>query len=117
VDAQTISRSAQFPYPRSFLGLLLTGFLLVALPLVGALAYSLWSTETLAEQSRNAVYSASRAARASRTLVNRVGSIERLARQIIVLADAKLRADFVHAHEEAVFFCRFLKPIFGFKLV
>lgn len=25
--------------------------------------------------------------------------------------------DFVHAHEEAIFFCRFLKPLFGFKLV
>jgi glycosyltransferase involved in cell wall biosynthesis len=25
--------------------------------------------------------------------------------------------DFVHAHEEAVFFCRFLKPIFRFKLI
>lgn len=25
--------------------------------------------------------------------------------------------DFVHAHEESVFFCRFLKPIFRFKLV
>lgn len=27
------------------------------------------------------------------------------------------RYDVVHAHEEAVFFCRFLKPVFGFKLV
>jgi glycosyltransferase involved in cell wall biosynthesis len=27
------------------------------------------------------------------------------------------RYGFVHAHEEAVFFCRFLKPVFGFKLV
>ncbi|RKZ65664.1 MAG: hypothetical protein DRQ44_07760, partial [Gammaproteobacteria bacterium] len=27
------------------------------------------------------------------------------------------RYDFVHAHEEAIFFCRFLKPIFRFKLV
>ena len=27
------------------------------------------------------------------------------------------RYDFVHAHEEAVFFCRYLKSIFGFKLV
>jgi glycosyltransferase involved in cell wall biosynthesis len=27
------------------------------------------------------------------------------------------RYDFVHAHEESVFWCRFLKPIFGFKLV
>ena len=32
------------PYPRSFLGLLLAGFSLVALPLVGALAYSAWNT-------------------------------------------------------------------------
>lgn len=27
------------------------------------------------------------------------------------------RYGFVHAHEESVFFCRFLKPLFGFKLV
>jgi glycosyltransferase involved in cell wall biosynthesis len=27
------------------------------------------------------------------------------------------RYDFVHAHEEAALFCRFLKPIFGFKLI
>ena len=27
------------------------------------------------------------------------------------------RYDFVHAHEESVFYCRFLKPIFRFKLV
>jgi glycosyltransferase involved in cell wall biosynthesis len=27
------------------------------------------------------------------------------------------RYDVVHAHEEAVFFCPFLKPIFGFKLI
>lgn len=27
------------------------------------------------------------------------------------------RYTFVHAHEESVFFCRFLKPIFGFKLI
>jgi len=60
-------------YPRSFLGLLLTGFTVVALPLVGALAYSAWNTERLAEQSRTAVFSASQAARASRSLVNRIG--------------------------------------------
>src|SRR5438046_1812442 len=39
-------------YPRSFLGLLLTGFTVVALPLVGALAYSAWNTERLATQPR-----------------------------------------------------------------
>ena len=30
---------------------------------------------------------------------------------------ARNRYDIVHAHEEAVFFCRFLKPVFRFKLV
>lgn len=29
----------------------------------------------------------------------------------------KNRYDFVHAHEESIFFCSFFKPIFGFKLV
>ena len=27
------------------------------------------------------------------------------------------RYDVVHAHEEAVFYCRFLKPVFGFKMI
>jgi len=85
-------------YPRSFLGLLLAGFTLVALPLVGALAYSAWNTERLTEQSRNAVYSASQAARASRSLVNRIGSIERLAQQMAVVNDAELAADYVRVH-------------------
>jgi two-component system sensor histidine kinase GlrK len=85
-------------YPRSFLGLLLAGFTLVALPLVGALAYSAWSTERLAEQSRNAVYSASQAARASRSLVNRIGTVERLAQQMVVQDDAELAADYARVH-------------------
>src|SRR3954468_18075944 len=85
-------------YPRSFLGLLLAGFTLVALPLVGALAYSAWNTERLTEQSRNAVYSASQAARASRSLVNRIGSIERLAQQMAVVNDTDLAADYVRVH-------------------
>src|SRR5438132_2415223 len=85
-------------YPRSFLGLLLAGFTLVALPLIGALAYSAWNTERLAEQSRNAVYSASQAARASRSLVNRIGSIERLAQQMSVVDDPELAADYARVH-------------------
>src|SRR5215208_6276634 len=66
-------------YPRSFLGLCLVSFVLVATPLVGALAYSAWHSEKLAEHARNAVFNASQAARASRTLVTRIGSLERLA--------------------------------------
>src|SRR6185436_1912854 len=85
-------------YPRSFLGLLLAGFTLVALPLVGALAYSAWNTERLADQSRSAVFSASQAARASRSLVNRIGSIERLAQQVAVLDDPEVAADYARVH-------------------
>src|SRR6266705_1829273 len=85
-------------YPRSFRGLLLTGFTVVALPLVGALAYSAWNTERLAEQSRTAVFSASQAARASRSLVNRIGSIERLAQQLAGVTDPALAADYAAVH-------------------
>src|SRR5712692_1082896 len=85
-------------YPRSFFGLLLTGFTLVSAPLVGALAYSAWHTERLAEQSRNAVFSASQAARASRSLINRIGSIERLATQVAMLDNAELADDYVRVH-------------------
>jgi len=86
-------------YPRSFLGLLVTGFLLVALPLAGALLYSAWSTQRLAEQSRHAVYNAAQAARGSRTLVNRIASVERLAQQVAVLPDPGLLQDYERLHE------------------
>lgn len=86
-------------YPRSFLGLLVTGFLLVALPLAGALLYSAWSTQHLAEQSRSAVYNAAQAARGSRALVNRIGSVERLAQQVAVLPDTGLLQDYERLHE------------------
>src|SRR6267378_3877505 len=90
--------STRLPYPRSFLGLLLTGFTLVMLPLVGSLAYSAWNTERLAGQSRTAVFNASQAARASRSLVDRIGSIERLAQQIALLDDPELGADYARVH-------------------
>ena len=39
-----------------------------------------------------------------------------LALRVFVLLLSR-RYDFLHAHEEAIFICRFLKPVFGFKLV
>ena len=86
-------------YPRSFFGLLIAAFLLVALPLVGALLSSAWHSERLAEQGRRSVTGAAAAARAGGALVSRITSIERLARQLAVLPDARLRADFARAHE------------------
>jgi two-component system sensor histidine kinase GlrK len=89
---------ARLPYPRSFLGLLIAGFTLVMLPLVGALAYSAWHTERLAAQSRSAVYNASQAARASRSMIERISAIERLAQQITVLEDPELIASYARVH-------------------
>jgi two-component system sensor histidine kinase GlrK len=87
-----------FFYPRSFLGLLLAGFTLVILPLVGALAYSAWNTERLAGKSRTAVFNASQAARASRSLVDRIAAIERVAQQMALLNDPGLANDYARVH-------------------
>src|SRR3954464_12861733 len=86
------------PYPRSFLALLLTGFTLVMLPLVGALAYAAWNTERLTGLSRGAVFNASQAARASRSLVDRIAAIERVAQQMAVLNDPELAVDYARIH-------------------
>ena len=96
MNAEAFSAAPRFP--RSFLGLLIAGFLLVALPLLGTLLYSAWHTQRLTEQGRSAVSGAARAAMASRALVNRASSIERLAMQVAVLPDEQLRADLARAH-------------------
>jgi two-component system sensor histidine kinase GlrK len=89
-------------YPRSFVGLLVAGFLLVALPLAGGLLYSAWSAQQLAEHSRNAVFDAAQASRSSRSLVNRVGSLERLAHQLAVVREPEVVADFDRVHHSFV---------------
>ena len=98
--AHSVGRAAAatLPYPRSFLGLLLTAFTLVMIPLVGALAYSAWNTERLAGLSRSAVFNASQAARASRSLVDRIAAIERVAQQMAVLNDPELAVDYARIH-------------------
>src|SRR3989304_3163459 len=64
-------------YPRSFLAMLLAGFAVVAVPLTAALAYSAWDTRRLTEASSSAVVDAAQAARASRSLANRLPGRER----------------------------------------
>src|ERR1041385_1003731 len=85
-------------YPRSFLGLLLAGFTLVALPLVGALAYSAWNTERLAGESRSAVYNASQAARASRGLGEALSTNQRPAAEGAVLGAPELLQGYARVH-------------------
>jgi two-component system sensor histidine kinase GlrK len=84
----------QFYYPKSFLKLLLTGFVLVSLPLVIALVNAAISVQQLAGVSETAVDQAAQAARSSRLLMEQVLSMERLVRQFVILDDAALLDDY-----------------------
>jgi len=81
-------------YPRSFLKFILLGFMLVSAPLVYALAELILSLDRLATQSRAEVLQASQAARSSRLLFEQATTLERLARQEIILEDPALLEDY-----------------------
>jgi two-component system sensor histidine kinase GlrK len=87
-------------YPRSFLKFILLGFLLVSLPLVYALAELILSLDRLATQSRAEVLQASQAARSSRLLFEQATTLERLARQDIILEDPALLEDYARMRQE-----------------
>ena len=86
--------------PRSFLGLLLTAFIVVTLPLTGAMLYSVWNTNQLAGRSTSAVFNAAQAASATRSLVNRISTMARLAEQMAVLPDSGLASGYTKLHED-----------------
>src|SRR3954447_23796060 len=77
-------------YPGSFLKLLLVAFSLVALPLVVALITSAIAVDQLASRSETAVYEAVRATQSSRRLSELLTTMERSARQIVILNDRSL---------------------------
>src|SRR5690349_12428748 len=77
-------------YPRSFLKLLLAGFILVALPLVVALITSALAVDRLARRSQTAIYQAVQATHSSRRLGESLTAMERAARQIVILNDRSL---------------------------
>jgi two-component system sensor histidine kinase GlrK len=81
-------------YPRSFLKLLLLGFVLVSLPLILALLNATVYVDRLTTQSQAAVDQAAEAARGSRVLKEQVTAMERLARQFLILGDDKLLGDY-----------------------
>jgi two-component system, NtrC family, sensor histidine kinase GlrK len=87
-------------YPRSFLKFILLGFLLVSLPLVYALGELVLSLDRLATQSREEVLQASQAGRSSRLLFEQATTLERLARQEIILEDPALLEDYGRMRQE-----------------
>jgi two-component system sensor histidine kinase GlrK len=85
---------ANFYYPKSFLKLLLIGFVVVSAPLVVALVNAAFSVQRLAGMSESAVDQAAQAARGSRLLMEQVLSMERVVRQYVILDDAGLLDDY-----------------------
>ena len=81
-------------YPKSFLKLLLLGFVLVSLPLILVLLNAAAYVDRLTSQSQAAVEQAAEAARGSRVLMEQVTAMERLARQYLILGDASLLSDY-----------------------
>ena len=75
----------RFPRPRSLNGLILVGFGLVALPLLVAVLWALFSLDRLATQSERLVFTGVAAAENNRLLAEHVGSLERSARQYTIL--------------------------------
>jgi len=85
-------------YPKSFLTLILAGFILVALPLVASIFHAALSADRLAEQSQKAMREAVQATQSSWMLAEQLTSMERNARQFVVLGDPALFDGYVTMH-------------------
>jgi len=89
-------------YPRSFLKLLVIGFTLVALPLIFALVNTAVSVDQLSSQSEQTVYQAVQATQSSRRLAELLTSMERTARQMVILGDRSLLDAYGVAREQLI---------------
>ena len=75
----------KFSRPRSLNGLILVGFGLVALPLLVAVIWALLNLDRVAEQSETLVDTGAQTAESNRRLNEQVVTLERVARQYLVL--------------------------------
>ncbi len=91
-----------FSRPRSFLQLVLLGFVLVTLPLIIAVINATLSVDRLADQSEQAVLAAAEVTKHSQDIVEHLIDMERMARQYHVLDDAALFVAYKTAHEQFV---------------
>lgn len=80
--------------PRSVRGLLLAGYIVVALPLIAATAFSVIYVDRLADQSTRLITEGVQVTRLSQRLRQDITALERNARQYAVLADPALKASF-----------------------
>lgn len=84
--------------PRSVLRLILLGFLLVALPFMGAALTGAVYVNRFANQSQEALLQVVQATQNSRALVEQLSTMERNARQFLVLGDESLFHVYAETH-------------------
>lgn len=77
-------------HPNTFFKLVLIGFSLITLPLVGGIVATSLYVDRLFIESESAIYRASQASLVSRSLVDQLTAMERSARQYFVLQDSGL---------------------------
>ncbi len=85
--------------PKSILRLLLTGFVLVILPLIVALVHAIYSVDQLVAQGQRALFGTVRATQSSQVLVESITDMERNARQYKVLGDIALLGVYQDNHQ------------------
>ncbi len=87
-------------YPKSFFKLILTGVVLVMLPLIVAFYNIAVYLDRLATQSQQAVFDAVQVTQDSRIVTQRITDMERLARQYLVVEDPVLLDAYGKLHRE-----------------
>ena len=85
--------------PRSMKGLIIAGFSLVALPLVGAVIHAVISVTELANQSEHLVLQSIQVTRQGEQLTEQLVDMERNVRQFQVLGDPALRDLYLEKHQ------------------
>ena len=92
----------KFYRPKSILRLILTGFSLVALPLIIGLVYATISVDRLVSQSQHTLLQSVLATQGSQVLVEAITAMERNARQYQVLGDKVLFDVYEENHQKFV---------------
>ena len=100
VESDSVFPKQSKPYSKSFLKLILFGFSLVGLPLIGALINSGISIDNLAELSRKTVYQATEITHENRVLIVEIMVMQRSVRQTLILGDTTLLEGYFHAHDK-----------------
>lgn len=90
----------RFLRPRSLLVLVLSGFLLVATPLIFVVLFGAYSVDRLASKNEAVVYQAVKITQGSRMLIEQLVDMERSARQYQVLDDAEIFSVFTQIHSK-----------------